>query len=220
MSKFATYRFNARYSLLMIPACLIMLSLMPSGGGVSAGGDEQVGVEGSNTKYRVDIENKIEDKDVKLKITGVAQRKKSIFKVYTIGSYIQQGIVVHTAAELTQRDCAKQLHLVMERDVDGKTMAEAFIEGIDLNYPKSNFSDHKKVLLEFMKPLSLKTGDQIWLTHVPGGGFKCKLPGDKELLIKDLPFSVAIWEIYLGDKNISEAVKAGLISRLPKNEKK
>lgn len=210
MSQSATYR----YSSLITYICLIMLLLIPGEAVVAAGGEE-VGVSGSSTKYPVSINSKIADKDTPLVLTGTAQRKKAMFKVYTIGSYVEQGVAINSAAELAQKDCAKQLHLVMERGVSGKTMAEAFIEGIDLNYPDTNFAEQKKALLEFMTDHSLNTGDQVWLTHVPGVGFHCTLPGNKEVLIKDIPFSVAIWQIYLGDNNIGDAVKSGMTSRLP-----
>jgi hypothetical protein len=180
---------------------------------IFAAGDE-VGVSGSATKYPVNIQSKVGDKDVKLTLTGAAMRKKAFFKVYTIGGYIDESIAVHSAAELAQKDCAKQMHLVMEREVDGQAMAEAFVEGIRLNYPEPKFADQCKSLLDFMKGQNLKVGDHVWLTHVPNVGFNCKLPGDKDVLIKDVAFAKAIWDIYLGNKNIGDEVKAGLTSRL------
>jgi hypothetical protein len=187
--------------------------LVVAAGVIFAAGDE-VGVSGSATKYPVKIQSKVGDKDVKLTLTGVAMRKKAFFKVYTIGGYVDESVAVHSAAELVQKDCAKQMHLVMERAVDGQAMAEAFIEGIRLNYPEPKFAEQCKTLLEFMKGQSLKVGDHVWLTHVPNVGFNCKLPGDKDVLIRDVAFSKAIWEIYLGDKNIGDEVKTGLTSRL------
>ncbi len=204
-----TYRCSSLNLLLMI-----ILVLIPAEAVLAAGGEE-VGVPGSSTKYPVSINSNVGGKDVSLVLTGTAQRKKAMFKVYTIGSYVEQGAVINNAAELAQKDCAKQLHLVMERNVDGKTMAEAFIEGIDLNYPDTNFPEQKKSLLEFMTQHSLNTNDHVWLTHVPGVGFNCKLPGNAEITIKDLGFSQAIWEIYLGNNNIGDAVKSGMTSRLP-----
>lgn len=191
--------------------CFIMALLGLDVGVVFADGDE-VGVSGIN--YPVGIQSKVGEKEVKLTLTGVALRKKAFFKVYTIGSYVEEGVAVHSAAELAHKDCAKQMHLVMQRDVDGESMANAFIEGIRLNYPEPKFADQCKSLLDFMKDKSLKNGDHVWLTHVPNVGFLCKMPGDKEVLIKDVTFSQAIWDIYLGEKNIGEEIKAGLTSRL------
>jgi hypothetical protein len=172
-----------------------------------------VSVDGSDNKYAVSIANKIGEKDVKLTLTGVSQRKKAWFKVYTIGSYVEEGADVHSAAELASKDCAKQMHLIMERNVDGKTMAEAFVEGIRLNHPEPQFNDSCDALLGFMKGANLKEGDNVWLTHIPGVGFNCRLPNG-EAVIKDVAFATAIWEIYLGDNNIGDGIKKGLTSRL------
>lgn len=175
---------------------------------------QEVGVEGSSTKYPVSIDVTVADKPVTLSLTGASQRKKAWFKVYTIGSYVDPAAGAKTAAQLAQADCAKKMHLVMERNVDGKTMGEAFIEGIELNYPDSKFADEKRQLLTFMKGKDLRTGDQVWLTHVPGQGFLCELPGNQQVMIKSVPFAVAIWEIYLGDRNIGDAIKSALTSRI------
>jgi hypothetical protein len=186
------------------------LSVLGAGEIFAAGGEAGISV----TKYPICIVSKVGDKEVRLKLTGVAQRKKAFFKVYTIGSYVEEGAAVRSAAELAHKDCAKQMHLVMQRDVDGKTMAEAFIEGIRLNYAEPQFADQCKLLLDFMKNKSLKRGDEVWLTHVPNVGFDWKMPGDKEVLVKNAAFASAIWDIYLGNKNIGDEVKAGLTSRL------
>ncbi len=184
-------------------------------GGSSASADDHVGVPGSDVKYAVAIENTIGDKQVKLVLTGAALRKKATFKVYAIGSYVEQGVAIKDASELAQKDCAKQLHLVMERGVDGKTMAQAFIDGIHLNYAEKQFSEQKKSLQEFISTKDLETGDEVWLTHVPGVGLHCKLAENDEVFVRDAAFSVAVWEIYLGKQHISDEVKTGLTSRLP-----
>jgi hypothetical protein len=192
-------------------ALLSLLLLVPCRTAIA---QDSVGVDGSRTKYPTSIQVTIADKPVTLSLTGASQRKKAWFKVYTIGSYIDPAAGVTSAAQLAQKDCAKKMHLVMERNVDGKTMGEAFNEGIELNYPGSKFADEKRQLLEFMKGKDLRTGDQVWLTHIPGAGFLCELPGNQQVMIKSVPFAVAIWEIYLGEKNIGDAIKAALTSRL------
>src|SRR5690242_8417239 len=91
--------------------------------GAAALAVESVGVEGSQTQYPTLIESPISNKPVKLVLTGTAMRKKLLFNVYTVGSYVQEGTQVHSADDLASADVPKQLHLVMERDMDGKTMA-------------------------------------------------------------------------------------------------
>lgn len=175
---------------------------------------EMVGVEGSNTQYPALVESPINNKPVKLVLTGTALRRKFLFNVYTLASYVEVGVQVHNADDLAGADVPKQLHLVMERDVDGKTMAESFREAIRLNYAAPAFDAELGRLADALQGTTLKKGDHVWLSHVPGVGFHARLVGKKEILIPSVRFSRAIWDIYLGKNNLGEAIKQGLTSRL------
>ncbi len=175
---------------------------------------ELVGVDGSSAQYATPIECKIGSKSVKLVLTGTALRKKFIFSVYAIGSYVHEGITVRGAEELAQKDCAKQLHLIMERDVAGDDMVEAFASAIRLNYDAGQFQNELAKLRQAMQGITIHRGDHIRLTHVPGTGLRCDLAGKSEITIASVPFSRAVWEIYLGPNNLGEGIKRGLVSRL------
>ncbi|HJT77513.1 MAG TPA: chalcone isomerase family protein [Gemmataceae bacterium] len=191
-----------------------LLALAVLGLGAAAGlAGETVGVDGSSAQYPVRVECNVGGQPVKLVLTGTAVRKKYFFNVYAVASYVQQGAAVHSADELAAADVPKQLHLVMERGVDGKTMAAAFREAVRLNYPAGTFDNELNTLADFMQANPVKKGDQVWLTHIPGVGFRGRL-GAKAVLIRNPRFSRAIWDIYLGKNNLGEAIKQGLTSRL------
>jgi hypothetical protein len=173
-----------------------------------------VGVPGSSTKYPSEIEANVGGKAVKMTLTGTALRSKFLLNLYSIGSYVQEGASVHSAEELAAADCAKRLHLVMERTVDGKDLAEAFRAAIRLNHAEPAFNDEVNTLMQFMRSTSVRKGDQILLTHVPGIGLHCSMAGKAEHLIKNIAFARAVWEIYLGKNNLGESIKKGLVSRL------
>jgi hypothetical protein len=173
-----------------------------------------VGVPGSSTKYPSVIEVPVGGRSVKMNLTGTALRTRLLFNVYAIGSYVQQGARVGSAEELAAADCAKRLHLVMERTVDGKDLAEAFRAAIRLNYPEPAFNDEVNTLVQFMRSTSVRQGDHIVLTHVPSIGLHCSVAGKADFLIKNVRFARAVWDIYLGQKNIDEQIKKGLVSRL------
>ena len=182
--------------------------------GAAALATETVGVEGSQTQYPTLIESPINNKPVKLVLTGTAMRKKLLFNVYTIGSYVQEGAAVHSAEDLADADVPKQLHLVLERDLDGKTMAAAFRDAVRLNYAAPTFASELDTLARLLEESSVKKGDHVWLSHVPGLGFHVRLPDKKQMVIPNSAFSKAIWEIYLGKNNLGEGIKQGLTSRL------
>lgn len=179
----------------------------------AATANELVGVDGSKTQYVGSQVVRINGKDVKFVCTGTALRKKLVFNVYAIGSYVQEGTKVKSAEELAAADVPKRLWLVMERDVDGNDMAEAFRSAIRLNYAEPAFNDEVNKLSAFMKGLSIKQGDHVWLTHVPGVGLHCQVLNKTDLTIQNPKFSRAVWDIYLGKNNLGENFKKGLVSR-------
>ncbi len=215
-------RLGVRGGAAVASVTLLTLLMLTGGHAVAADGGqvEQVGVSGSDVKYPVAIESTIGgtptgDKRVQLVLTGTAQRQKAFTKVYVVGSYVEQGVGIKDATELAARECTKQLHLVMERGVDGDTMAQSFVKGIHLNYPDSRFAAEEKELQEFMNGKDLKEGDQLRLTHIAGVGFRFSLPGNQEVTIRSVPFAKAIWEVYFGRNDIGEGIKQSMTSRLP-----
>ena len=77
-------------------------------------------------RFAPTISNQFNGKPMRLILTGTAVRTKYGFRVYAIGSYVQEGVKVHTGEELVRVSAAKQLHLIFEREVDGATMARSF----------------------------------------------------------------------------------------------
>ncbi|HLW67094.1 MAG TPA: chalcone isomerase family protein [Gemmataceae bacterium] len=182
---------------------------------VSAFAEDVVEVTGGTFKYPLTIEVTSGSKKIPMKLTGAAMRKKAIFNVYTIGSYIQADARVTSAEELASADVLKQLHLVMERTVSGKEMATAFHDAIRANYP-TEFSEDLDKFMELMRAQTAEKGDHVWITHIPGVGIHVNLVGKKAETIRNPKFSKAVWDIYLGPKNVGEAVKKGLTARLDK----
>ena len=179
-----------------------------------AAATEIVGVRFSDTHFTSTMTITIDDKPVKLVLTGVALRQKFLLNVYAIGSYAIEGSGVHTAEELAALDRPKQLHLVMERDVDGRDFAESFLVAIRQNYPTPAFNAEVDRLIEKMRDVDLKKGDHIYLTHLPGVGLRCNVVNKGDFTIDNPQFSRAVWDIYLGKNNVGESVKKGLILRL------
>jgi hypothetical protein len=175
---------------------------------------QSVSVRGSYVSYSAVSDIKVGDKTTKTVLTGTAIRTKVIVNVYTIGSYVEEGAGVKTAADLLACDKLKRLHLVMERNVTGSDFAEAFRSAVRMNYNAPAFQEEIDALMAFMKTTSLRKGDHIHLTHLPGSGLHISVAGKADFLIKNTKFSQAIWEIYLGKNNLGDAIKSGLVNRL------
>jgi hypothetical protein len=174
---------------------------------------ELVGVRGSSTQFTTTMDWKMGDRPVRMALTGTALREKVFVNVYALASYVQEGVAVKTAEDLAAVNCVKQLHLVMERTVSGKDMAEAFQAAIRQNYPPPAFAEEVTLLVEKMQRETAVKGDHIYLTHLPGTGLQIKVAGRAEFVIPNPAFSRAIWDIYLGPNNLGEGIKKGLVSR-------
>lgn len=175
---------------------------------------ERVPVEDSDVTFPVTETREVAGKQVDLRLTGVALREKAWINVYVIASYVDATAEPKSARELAQADVPKVLVLVMERDVDGDDMAEAFHDAILLNYSESKFKEELKRFNDFFLNREAKEGKKITFTHLPGKGVECAVEGNGKLVIENVAFARAIWELYLGTKNIGDDIKEGLTSRL------
>jgi hypothetical protein len=162
------------------------------------------------------IESKIGGRHVKMMLTGSAVRTKSIFKVYSIDSYIEQGLKVRTAEDIVAIDGPKQLHILMLRNVSGPDMAEAFITTVRANHAEPEFDAEVTLVAKILRGQTAHKGDEIWFTHIPKVGFQCRAPGGVVHLIRNVEFSKAVWENYFGKHNVGDNVKQALLSRLTK----
>ncbi|HEX8201505.1 MAG TPA: chalcone isomerase family protein [Isosphaeraceae bacterium] len=198
---------------MMIPSRMLAVVLAGAwgAGGLAA---ELVGVGGSSTRFATRIVSRIDGAPVSLVLTGGALRQKAVFNVYTVGSYVQEGRPVRSAGELAAADCPKQLHLVLERDVTGEQIAESFTTAIRMGHPAPAFAPELGELTALLRGRTIRQGDHLWLTHISGVGIHLQLVGQGEHLIKNPAFSRAVWDVYLGEKNLGESIKRGLVSRL------
>ena len=196
----------------MLRFTLILLTGAILTSGVRAA--EQVGVQGSETTFPGEVEASVTGRTVHLTVTGTALRAKRGVHAYAIAGYVQKGADVHSAEELAQADIPKRLHLVMERAVDGKGLAQAFRAAVRLNHAEPAFEAEIKSLEHYMRNMSARKGEHLMMTHLPGIGLHIRVVGKVDFVIRSVGFSRAIWDIYLGEKNLGEPLKKGLTSRL------
>ena len=161
-------------------------------------------------------ESEIGGQKVTLVKTGQAIRKKTIFNVYSVACYVQEGTKIRTAKEMVDADCSKVLHLIMLRTVTGKSMSESLVTILRQNHPAPAFAREVQALREKMITADANLGDHFLITHVPKVGLHFKHVGGEDIVIRDVAFSRAMWENYFGKHNVGEEVKTGLLSLLAK----
>ena len=179
----------------------------------TASASETVGVDGSNARFPAAIEVQSAGQPVRLSLTGAAVRKKAFIKIYTIASYLQDGVAAKTADQLAAAQGVKVLVLVMERDVVGPDMVDGIRAGIRLNHPADAFAPELARIGQVLQAMRLQKGERVTLIAAPGAGLRCLVAGKADAMVGDPAFARAVWDIYLGRNNVSDAVKSGLVSR-------
>jgi|GEM_PF-259995 len=172
------------------------------------------GVTVGRTRYPKTMNSHVGGKPVKMVLTGAAMRTKWTLKVYSIGSYVQEKTPVRNASELVSADVPKQLCLAFEREVDGETLSGSFRDSIGMINPPPAFEAELAELTRYMAAHPVKVGSCIWLSYIPGFGLGCQVVGSPELKIKNVALARAVWEVYLGRKNLGVAIQTGLTSHL------
>lgn len=179
----------------------------------AASASETVGVNGSNARFPAAIEVQAAGQPVRLSLTGAAVRKKAFITLYTIASYLQDGVAAKTADQLAAANGFKVLVLVMERDVDGRDMVDGIRAGIRLNHPADAFAPELARIGQVLQAMRLQKGERVTLIAAPGAGLRCHVAGKTDAVVGDAAFAQAVWDIYLGRNNVGDAVKSGLVSR-------
>ena len=191
-----------------------LLFVLAIGWASLAGPNSGYDVAAGGTEFPRAFETQIGAAEVKLIRTGTAIRVKGIFKVYAVASYLEEGARVRSAAELVDADRPKQLQLVFLREVSGRDMAETFRAVLRQNHPAPAFVDEVDEVMRLFQKTAAGRGDRVVISHIPKVGLHCRRQGKEEVLIKNVAFSKAVWENYLGKKNVGNDVKRGLISEL------
>ena len=157
---------------------------------------------------------RVGDRPVRLNMTGTAVRTKYRFRVYSIASYIQEGVNARTPDELAVIAVPKLLHMIFERDVDGETMAKSFRASIGMSYPAPAFASELASLERHFLANPTRRGDHIRLTYIPGVGLGIQVNAQPPMVIEGVAFAQAAWGTYFGPNHLGVALKSGLSSQL------
>src|SRR6476620_4221663 len=143
-----------------------------------------------------------------LKLNGVSLRKKSMFKVYVGGLYLESPS--KDAGAILAADQAKAIRMHFLRDLTKAQLVEALRAGFE-----ANAKDKAAQKAAFDKMLALipdvKTGSTLTFTYLPGKGTTLQV-ADKDLgVFEGKGFADAVFSIWLGSKPPSGDLKKGML---------
>jgi hypothetical protein len=181
-----------------------------SGGAVS----DAAPVELVDNLFPVVRRTEIDGKVCDLKLTGTATRKKIGLTFYKIGGYCEASAGPTCADTLVAADVAKQLVLVMQRDISQMILEKSFAASFAENDPENKFTAESKLTLDHMVAAPMKKGQTVTITHLPGNGMTCQVGDGQVLHVPNPAFAHMVWNVYMGPKGVCPTLRTGLVTRL------
>jgi len=175
-------------------------------------------------------------------LTGTGLRTKTFLKVkvYAFGIYVDpaeararlSAFAGQSARDLERNDefystllqmqIPMSLRLVMTRDVDGETMAEAFDGAlrprVEEAAAEKNMPDGVEALERFRSYFNvdeMTKGSDALFTCYPGGRMRTRVKGEDRPELRSEALCWALFDVYLGDHPISGDGKKKVIVRIP-----
>ena len=144
-----------------------------------------------------------------LKLNGVGLRKKAIFKVYVAGLYVENPM--HDAAALLSSNQMKSMRLHMMRDLTGKKISDAIVEGFQRNSAAQQ--DKLRARLDQLTGMfsDVSEGEEIVLTWLPDKGTKVTVRGTDRGTIEGRDFADALFAVWIGPNPVQDDLKKALV---------
>ena len=148
-----------------------------------------------------------------LTISGVAARKKFVFKVYGIAHYMEntsfsdEGAALEAA--LGDAGGAKRIVMDFARDVDAEKIQGAYREGFEKNSSEEEWKEIAPKIGEFLAYYGqdVKENEQYVLTWLPGGTLIAIVGGEEMTPIESEALARVLWRIWLGEDSIVDRDK-------------
>lgn len=165
-------------------------------------------------KGGVSMPNSVKVGDKSLVLNGLGVREATVFNVdvYVAGLYLEAK--TKSAKDIINSgDKAKRLVMKFVRDVDASDMHEAFDDGFKKN-AGGKMGALKKRVGKFKKMVpSLKNGNSVTLTYVPGTGTEVRFGKKVKGTIEGEDFAKVLFAIWLGPSPPNSGLKKGMLGK-------
>ena len=155
--------------------------------------------------------------DYVMNLTGVAVRKKIVFKVYGVAHYAQDPVRGTREAALESMlvdGKARQITMDFARDVDAGKIRDAYLDGFKDNATADEFTSIHPLVDQFVAYFSkdVKENQQFILRWLPGGVVIATVAGEEKPPLTSPVFARILWSIWLGNDSIVD--RGDLVSRI------
>ncbi|RMF61778.1 MAG: hypothetical protein D6748_00870 [Calditrichaeota bacterium] len=178
---------------------------------------EMVEEPSTGKKFPAQVSFTYNDSTYNLTLTGVAVRKKFVFKVYGVAHYME------TSAKMSKEEAkkavltdgkAKQIVMDFARGVGVGKIQGAYRESFKKNATEKELAEIQPLVDQFIGYFDkdVKENEQYVLRWLPGGVVVTIVQGEEKPAITNETFARVLWSIWLGDKSIVK--RDQLIERL------
>jgi hypothetical protein len=155
-----------------------------------------------------------------MSLTGVAVRKKLVFKVYGMAHYAQDAVKApkeEALGAMLVDGKARQITMDFSRDVDAEKIRDAYMDGFKENATADEFKSIQPLVDQFVGFFSneVKENQQFILRWLPGGIVLATVAGEEKPPITNPLFARVLWSIWLGKDSIVD--REDLVARIATN---
>lgn len=144
-------------------------------------------------------------------LNGMGLRTKFIVRIYVAGLYLESKSSDPNA--IIESDELKRIVLQFVHAVSRAQVADSFNEAFNNNVPDAAPTMKAEIARLLGAVDSVKAGDQMVLTYLPGTGTTLALNGKNKLTIATPAFRSALFAIWLGPRPPNPELKRGLLGK-------
>jgi hypothetical protein len=146
-----------------------------------------------------------------LNLNGLGLRTKFVVKVYVAGLYLEQKS--SDPGAIIKADAPKRIVMQFLHGASKKQMADAFDESFNDNSPEAKKTMKADIdrLLDALE--SVKEGDQMVFTYVPGTGTTLSINGKDKVTVAGPAFGQVLFSVWFGPKPPNADMKKGMLGQ-------
>jgi hypothetical protein len=157
----------------------------------------------------VTMPDKVQVGDATLVLNGLGLRTKFMIKIYVAGLYLEQKS--SDASAILKADAPKRIVMQFVHGASKSQMASAFEDSFNDNSPDAA-KTMKADIDKFLGALeTLKEGDQVVFSYLPGTGTTFAINGKDKLTIAGPAFCQLLFSVWFGPKPPNADLKKGLL---------
>jgi len=170
----------------------------------------------TETHYPDQVTVDVGDEPVKLVVTGVGLREKTMLKVdvYTIVSYLAGGMDLgdDKAKGLREIAAPKRIQMNLRRGFSCEKLKNSFKEVIEKNYDDTSAFDAELELFLAYFDRDAQEDDELIFDYATTTGLVTTMNGEVKGSIASAAFAEALWTVWFGEKPANKGLRDDLLS--------